>query len=478
MSPFKRPDQTFTNTHRFFMMTAICMGAFLSHFTAGIVNVSLPHFVEIFQTNLSTVQWITTGYLLVIASALPVMGKLGDRYGYGLIHNLGYVLFSTGSILVAFSSSIAELLVLRIVQAIGAAMFQATNIALVTIYLPKEKRGWALGTISTAVALGGMSGPIAGGFIAEWLHWQWLFLIHVPVAIVATWLAVRSIPVHRRERKNDSFDPMGALLFVGWIASAIFILSNGHTWGWLSFETLAIAAGAIFTLLMFLLWELKQTAPFLPLQALRIPAVSSGLIISGVSFAMAHTVLVVMPFYLLGIAGLSPSATGYIMTAYPVLLALTGPVAGYLSDRYGSLPLLFLGLCGMGGGMALLALALGRLPLVWIVFVLAWIGGGMGLIASPNNRFIMLHAPAEHVGSIGGMIALTRNGGMVLGAAIGLGAMNQEAGAVPSLDRFQLAFAINGWMCISVILLLGYVVYSEHRRNEKRYKKLKVDPMP
>lgn len=188
------PAQDLTGIRRALMMTAICMGVFISHFTAGIVNVSLPLFTRIFQTELETVQWITTGYLLVIASLLPVMGKLGDRYGHRRIHNLGYVFFTISSVLVVFSSNVSVLLILRMVQAIGAAMFQATNIALITIHFPKEKRGRALGIVSTAVALGAMTGPIAGGFIAEWLSWQWMFLIHVPIALIATLLALRNIP--------------------------------------------------------------------------------------------------------------------------------------------------------------------------------------------------------------------------------------------------------------------------------------------
>ncbi|MGG1984792.1 MFS transporter [Brevibacillus brevis] len=116
-----------------------------------------------FQAELAIAQWITTGYLLVIASLLPFMGKLGDRYGHRVLHNYGFLLFTVSSVLVAFSTTITMLLMLRIVQAIGAAMFQATNIALIAILLPKEMRGRAMGIMSTAVALGGMTGPIAGG---------------------------------------------------------------------------------------------------------------------------------------------------------------------------------------------------------------------------------------------------------------------------------------------------------------------------
>ncbi|WP_416367197.1 MFS transporter [Paenibacillus sanfengchensis] len=116
--------------HPGLMMTAICMGAFISHFTAGVVNVSLPVLVGVFHSSLGTVQWVTTGYLLTIACLLPIMGRLGDRYDLRLIHNCGYLVFTVTSILVAFSANLPVLLMLRVFQAVGAAMFQATNIAL------------------------------------------------------------------------------------------------------------------------------------------------------------------------------------------------------------------------------------------------------------------------------------------------------------------------------------------------------------
>ncbi|WP_338463392.1 MFS transporter [Brevibacillus borstelensis] len=203
----------------------------MSHFTAGIVNVSLPRLTETFHAGIGTVQWITTGYLLAVASLLPVMGKLGDRYGQRRIHNLGYVCFTISSVLIAFSPNVAILLLLRVLQAAGASMFQATNIALITMYMPKERRGRSLGIVSTAVALGGMSGPIAGGMIAQWLSWQWLFLIHVPIILFATWLAFRSIPNQEPERKPGTFDGMGAVLFTAVIGIVILGVTQGQVWG-------------------------------------------------------------------------------------------------------------------------------------------------------------------------------------------------------------------------------------------------------
>jgi len=462
------PAQALTGVHRVLMMTAICMGVFISHFTAGIVNVSLPLFTRIFQTELERVQWITTGYLLVIVSLLPVMGKLGDRYGHRLIHNLGYVFFTISSVLVVFSSNVSVLLILRMVQAIGAAMFQATNIALITIHLPKEKRGRALGIVSTTVALGAMTGPIAGGFIAEWLSWQWLFLIHVPVALVATLLAWRYIPDRGQERKLEPFDSIGMILFIFVIGSVIFGISNGNVWGWLSAETLSLFVAAVIVFLMFLLRESRQRASFLPLVVLRIPAISYGLIISCVSFMLANTVLVTMPFYLSRDAGFSSLTVGTIMIAYPILLAFSGPIAGHLSDHYGSSSFMLMGLCGMGIGLAALAFFLHQLPTVGIVAVLALIGLGMGLIASPNNSFIMRYVPMENVGSIGGMIALTRNAGMVLGAALGLGAINGDIveESAPLLGALKSVFGLGAMICMASIVMLGYSVLLNKRRKQ------------
>ncbi|MEJ8544688.1 MFS transporter [Brevibacillus borstelensis] len=460
------------NRNHFYMLMAICLGAFVSHFTAGIVNVSLPHLTEIFHAGIGTVQWITTGYLLAIASLLPVMGKLGDRFGQRRIHNLGYVCFTVSSVLIAFSPNVAVLLLLRVLQAVGASMFQATNIALITMYMPKERRGRALGIVSTAVALGGMSGPIAGGMITQWLSWNWLFLIHVPVVIVATWLAFRFIPNREPDKRPGTFDGVGAVLFTGLIGIVILGVTQGQAWGWGSWKAIALFSVSLIAFLLLFWWEKRQAHPFLPLQLFTNATVTTGLFITGSSFLLANTVLVVLPFYLTELIGIIPLEVGYVMAAYPLILAGAGPIAGALSDRYGSRVFQLLGLCGMGGGSVILTLWLEQLSIVSIVVTLALIGVGMGLVASPNNSFIMKHVPSMYVGTIGGMIALMRNIGMVFGAALGLGFMNgvtfdDEAQA---LDAFTSVFGINVVIFILGLAVFGYGLFIERqgRRNKKQ----------
>ncbi|AFC29347.1 major facilitator superfamily protein [Paenibacillus mucilaginosus 3016] len=465
------PDRGQTGSRRTGMMTAVCMGAFLSHFTAGVVNVSLPGLAAFFDTDLNRITWVTTGYLLVITALLPLMGKLGDRCGLGLVHHSGYLVFAAGSILAALASDVTVLLAFRVVQAAGAAMFQATNLALISHYMPKERRGRALGLVSTCVALGAMLGPAAGGWITQWLSWPWLFLIHVPAALVAAVLAFRFIPLREGERLRPeaagASDRLGAVLFTACVAFAQLGIPSAAAQGWRSTGTMLYVGGALVTGIALILCERRRREPFLPLKALRIPAVSGGLLLSCAAFLLTNMLLVLLPFYLTGpLGGLPPSAAGLVMTAYPAALALAGPAAGRLSDRYDSGRFMVLGFVFMGAALAVPALANGHLPLGWIAFVLAAAGWGMGFAASPNNRFILQHTPAEHIGAVGGLIALTRNAGMGFGAALGLGVMSADDAGGPLLQAFRSAFGIGVWICLGTLVGLIWLLFHGGLRKQ------------
>ena len=448
------------------MKLSIYMGAFISHFTAGIVNVALPGLSGTFQTDLATVQWITTAYLLVISLCLPLMGHWGDRLGHRTVHNLGYLLFTVASVLVAFAPHVTALIVCRVLQAVGAAMFQSTNMALLTVHLPKEQRGRALGVLSTAVALGAMTGPIAGGLITEWLTWRWLFVIHVPAAVLATFLAYRYIPDRQTTNKARSLDGVGALCFAAAIGFLIFGVSRGgQAGGWSSAQTWMPFIISGISLLVLLRWESRHPEPFLPVHLMRKPMLGVGLAVSLISFALANAVLVAAPFYLMTFARINHAALGYVMTAYPILLAVTGPLAGSLSDRCGPKRLIVSGLGAMGAGSLLMALFLDSLSLPGIIVVLALFGTGMGLIASPNNSLMMNLTPAAYSGAMGSIIALTRNVGMVLGAAVGLGLLSgqTEEGLRHEADAFYTIFVLNLILSLAALAVFVLVALKSRR---------------
>jgi EmrB/QacA subfamily drug resistance transporter len=465
----------FSSRHSWLLLS-ICLGGFVSHLTAGVVNVALPGLSSTFDKGIDIVQWITTGYLLVIVTLLPLMGKLGDRWGHRRVHNTGYILFALGSIFVALSPNLAYLLVFRTFQAIGAAMFQATNIALITMHTPVDQRGKGLGFLGTAVALGALSGPVVGGFVYEWMGWHWLFLIHVPVIIIAFLLANRYIPKDLSGKKTN-LDGVGALIFAVFIGLVVFGVSSGHSLGWLSPGILLSILLGMFALWLLLKWESNQNEPFLPLAILRHPMVAVGIVISIFTFLTAFSTQVVLPFYLIKVMGLTTWETGYLMMAYPLALAIAGPVAGNLSDRHGSARLTLVGLALMSLASVVLMVIQTGPSLLAFLFILAILGLGMGLVTSPNYSLIMKFIPKNHVGMAGGIIALSRNLGMVFGAAIGLGFMQWQdvaaAGRPVAVPGFQIVFGINTILCLLCItLFLAGQRISKREVNKPKGSKL------
>lgn len=456
-----------TKQQRTWLLITICLGAFLSHFTAGVVNVSLPHLQTVFPNELAGIPWITTAYLMVITALLPVMGKLGDRYGHGVIHNTGYVLFAVSTAFTALASGVSMLIALRICQAIGASMFQATNIAMISAYYPKEQRGRALGIMSSVVAIGAMTGPGAGGFIAATLSWPWLFLLPFPVAAIAAVLAFRYIPVVRIHNKPISLNRVSAILFFLMIASFTYALSEGRSAGWTSSYNLTALITGIVTLLLFIVWEARQETPFLPTSVLTSPAVAVGLMLSFISFILINSVLVSMPFFLTSKDGLTSVDIGWIMTAYPLLFAVSSLAAGRFSDVMNPLKLMLTGLGGIVVGLLIFAGALSEMGTLWIIAVLALIGVGMGCLAAPNNSYIMRNVPAAHSGSIGSLIAFTRNAGMLAGAVLSLGLIGGSTGQVASTHDFGTLFRVGVMIGLIGCVVLGCGFFAENHKKIK-----------
>ncbi|WP_063510422.1 MFS transporter [Paenibacillus gorillae] len=346
-------------------------------------------------------------------------------------------------------------------------MFQATNMALVAKLMPAEKRGQALGIISGAVAIGGMAGPAAGGLIGQSLSWHWLFLIQIPFVAIASLLAFRFIPLlHHRADRNSSFDVTGAMLFMSAIGLLVAGLSrSGMENGILRASFFYTGGTGLAALIALFLWERKHPAPFLPIRVFATPAVSIGLLISTVTFMAANTIVVSLPFFFYGLSGYSSSFIGLLMTIYPACLAIAGPIAGRWSDCIGSRRLLLIGLLSMGSGIAVLAVTLADFPMISAIAGLALCGLGMALIASPNMNFIMSHTAKEHIGSVGGLIALTRNLGLVIGASIGLGTVKGSSIGERNWTLFHLVMIILIGLCI---ILMTLIIWNTRQQAAKR----------
>jgi len=408
-------------SRKWYIMSAVSMGIFLSTIDSSIVNVALPTLVREYRTNFQTVQWVVLAYLLTLATLLLSTGRLADMIGKKSIYTAGFVIFTLGSLLCGFAPNVYLLILFRIFQAIGATMILALGMAIVTEAFPPNERGMALGITGTMVSIGIILGPTLGGLIIDALSWNWIFFVNLPVGIVGTIMVIRFVP-SLRPKSVQRFDLPGAFTLFCCLLALSLALTLGQSYGFTNYRILLLFLASLLSLLLFLYIENHASQPMIDLDLFRNLMFSISLLTGLLTFFAMSGTLILMPFYLENVLGYTTRQVGLLMAAVPVSMGIIAPLAGYLSDRFGSriitvigLGVLLLGYVGLSTLNALTG-TLGYL----IRFVP--IGIGMGVFQSPNNSAIMGVAPRDRLGVVSGMLAVNRTLGQTTGIAV-LGAV-------------------------------------------------------
>ncbi|MDU1844807.1 MAG: MFS transporter [Niallia nealsonii] len=476
---FEARDSTKAEDHKFqsiLLLISVCTGAFLSHFSAGFVNIALTDISIDFSAKLSVTQWIVNGYLLSIMLFLPLMGKLADQFGKKRIHNLGYLIFAVGACGAALSFNIPLLIIARVIQGSGAAMLQAVNMAIVTDAYPEKHRGKALGIISTSVGIGALLGPSVGGFFIEAFSWHSLFWTVVPISMGAYFLAQKFVPMDR-SFENSSFDYKGSIYFGVGIVTFVFVL-NSIGEGVYKVYLLVIACISVACFLFFFFHSKKEEHPFIQPSIFSSPIVKAGGLILMASYCAAFASTVILPFYLRGVLGFSAEQSGLLLMCYPLFLAVLGPISGSLSDKFGGAKVVVVGL----GLLCITMLGLSFLSpgtsLSTLIILLSLLGFSMGILTSPNYSIMMLYVPLQYLGMMSSTIALLRNIGMVIGTALAITFMNTWLDGTitdwmndtrrSEFEAVMLGFHYLFLLLFILLVLIGiYFLYSVFRRKER-----------
>ncbi|MGL4648095.1 MAG: MFS transporter, partial [Caldilineaceae bacterium] len=235
-------------------MASVAMGIFLATVDGSIVNIALPTLRAELNTTFAATQWVVLAYLLTLATLLLSVGRLADIVGKKRIYVAGFVVFTVGSVLCGLAPTVGWLIAMRVVQAIGAAMIFSLGPAILTEAFPASERGRALGISGMVVSIGIITGPTLGGIILGSLSWHWIFFVNLPVGIVGTWLAWRSIPL-TTPRGGQTFDFAGAAaLFVG-LLTVLLALTLGQGRGYGDGLIIALLVVSGLTLAAFLVIE-------------------------------------------------------------------------------------------------------------------------------------------------------------------------------------------------------------------------------
>lgn len=422
--------------YKYVALTNTTIGAFMSQLDANIVLISIPTIIrELPGTTTFDALWVIMGYILVTATLLLTFGRLADIYGRVRLYNLGFVIFTIGSGLCSIAPNGISLVVFRLLQGIGGALIFSNNAAILTDAFPPTERGRAIGINLVFGVSGSVVGLVAGGILATSLGWRSIFWINIPVGIFATawaYARLKELATLQRER----LDPIGNTLFAAGLS--IFLL--GMTLGAISGFTGTFDAMMVVGLVMvagFVYWETRVSSPMMDLSLFKIRAFSAGMMSNLLASVSRGAVLLLLVFYFQGALLLDALTAGILLIPFSVAFVSSGPLSGYLSDRFGARGFSTGGLIVSSAALVWFATLPANVPynILVLPMILAGIGGGM--FVAPNISSIMNASPAARRGIAAGISSTMITTGFLLSLGVAFVIM---ATSMP-LSTLQAIFA-------------------------------------
>jgi EmrB/QacA subfamily drug resistance transporter len=336
--------------------------------------------------------------------------------GYRTVFLSGLAAFTLTSVLCGASQSIWMLIAFRALQGLAAGMMMSVGYAIVTTAFPPRERGKAMGIYAISIAVGLGLGPTLGGLIAQH-SWRYVFFINVPVGITAVFWGYRIIPQGVR-KAGQRLDIWGAATAFVFLTSLLLYANRGDDWGWLAPTAVALLGTALASLGLFIWIERRAVQPMLNLSLFANRVFAFANLSALLNFMATYAVVFLTPFYLRIVLHYDILKIGLVMAASPVATLFVAPLSGAISDRIGTRPLAFCGMCLSATGLFLLSRLQVGSDALDVAWRLAIAGAGAGLFQSPNNSAVMGSVPVAHIGVASGILAAMRNVGMVLGIAV------------------------------------------------------------
>lgn len=401
---------------RWTVLSVTTLSSFMAAIDANIVVLALPKISQDFNSGISLLGWVITGYILATAMLLLQAGKIGDWYGKKKVYLFGFALFGIASALCGLSQSTSEIISFRIVQGVGSAILAATGAPLIFDSFPPNERGKALGINSISWALGAISGPVLGGFLVA-IDWRLIFYINVPVAAAAVVLGIRRIPQSLPNRNGVQAKGIG----INFVSSIFVALSVASFLLWLTLFNILYALIGLVCLLILVFNEKRSSVPLLNVELRR----NKGFLFTVISLGVIQTAFLGISFglslYYQSIIGLTPIMTGLAIVPLSILVGIVNPLSGRLVDRMKSpASLSIAGQLIVGVFSLLLGLDIGgsmSSPL-YTALLLSVIGGGGGLVWTPIIVSTMRFARPELRGVANGTAFMFSNIGFAASIAI------------------------------------------------------------
>ena len=448
-----------TRTAWTFVVTAIAV--FMAALDNLVVTTALPVIRADFAATLPELEWMVNAYTLTFAVLLLTGAALGDRFGRKRLFIIGIAIFTAGSAAAALSSTSSELIIARAIQGIGGAILTPLSLTILSAAVSPERRAVALGAWGGIAGLAIAIGPLVGGAIAEGLDWQWIFWVNVPIGLVAIPLAFF--------RLEESYGPPSRLDLpgLGLVSAGLFAivwgLVNGNDLGWTSTQTVVTLGVGALLIAAFVAWEARTDAPMIPLRLFRSRAFTAANIVSMLmTFGMFGSIFLLAQFFQV-VQGYSPLEAGLRTLPWTFMPVIVAPIAGLISTRTGTRPLLVLGMTLQAAGLAWLSVLV--TPTVeYLTLVPAFImaGAGMGLFFAPIANVVLSAVRPEEEGKASGANNAIRELGGVFGVAVLAAVFTANGSYVSPVDfveglvpSMQLGAAVVGLGALAALALPG-----------------------
>jgi EmrB/QacA subfamily drug resistance transporter len=417
LAPFDRTSRSYRL--RWYVLLVLCLSLLVIIVDNSILNIAIPTLQKELGATNSQLQWMIDSYTLVFAGLLLTAGTIGDRYGRRGALQFGMAVFGLGSLLSAFAGSAEHLIGTRALMGIGGAFIMPATLSILTNTFPPEERGRAIALWAAVAGVGGVLGPTGGGLLLAHFYWGSIFLVNIPIVVIALLAGVFIIPTSK-DPTHARLDVVGAILSIFGLVTLVYAIIQAPEHGWSSATTLGTFALAAILLTAFGVWESRVEHPMLDFNFFKNPrfsAASSGITL--IFFAMFGGTFLLTQYFQF-VMGYSPLETGVRLLPWAATMLIVAPQSARLVEKFGTKRVVAVGLGLAGTSLALMS----GLPahdasyatdIVWRILLMA---AGMALVMAPATESIMGSLPRAKAGVGSAVNDTTRQVGGALGVAV------------------------------------------------------------
>ena len=398
-----RPDRDCLASAKPWVLAATILASSIAYVDESVVNVALPRIETELQTSVAVIQWLVNAYTLCLSAFLLTGGAAGDLFGRRRVFVVGLAIFAVTSIWCGLSPNIAQLILARASQGIGAALLIPCSLAIIGATFDEAERGKAIGTWAGFAAIAGAVGPLLGGWIVDHFSWRWIFFINPLLAVPAIWIALYKIPESRDVQAKAGLDWLGSLLALLSLGSLAFGLISAPVFGWSSAVVIATLLAGLLLLGVFVWEEGHSRAPMLPLELFRSRTFSAVNLLTLLLYGALAGAIFFLPFALIQVQGFSAVLAGAAFLPLTLILAVLSRWAGGLLDRFGARRPLIIGPTIAALGFALLALPIGGGSYWAFLAPIAVLGIGMTITVAPLTATVISAVPDHETGVAAGV---------------------------------------------------------------------------